>query len=309
MKIGYIGLGKMGKNMVLRLLEKKIEIVAWNRSPEPVAEVVAAGAIGAASISDMVGLLPGPRIVWLMLPAGEVTDVMINELEAALSPGDLVVDGANSYYPDSVRHFAQLANKGIEFVDIGVSGGPGGARNGACLMIGGEQTAVQKLTTIFEAAALPNSWAHVGSPGAGHFAKMVHNGIEYGMMQAIGEGAAVLKYSSMNFDMAKVFDLYNKGSVIESRLVGWAEEALREDENLSEISAQIAASGEGEWTVNTAKLLNIDVPVIEKSLDVRKQSQIKTPEAAEGYRNKMVSALREKFGHHKVRVDKTSAKA
>ncbi len=298
----------MGKNMVLRLLEQKIEVVAWNRSPEPVGEVAAAGAIGAASISELVGHLTVPRIIWVMLPAGQVTDEILNELLTSLSAGDTIIDGGNAYFPDSVRHFAQCQNKGVGFVDVGVSGGPDGARNGACLLVGGQAEHITPLTPLLDAASLNKSWAHLGKPGSGHFAKMVHNGIEYGMMQAIADGAAVLKYSDMDFDMTRVFEMYNNGSVIQSRLVGWAAEALREDEDLNDISSTVGMLGEGEWTVKTAKEAKITIPTIEAAVVVRQQSAQIDPNSPEGYRNKMVSALREKFGKHNVRIDKTTAK-
>lgn len=301
MKIGYIGLGKMGKNMVLRLLEHGIEVVAWNRTRDDVDEVVKAGAIGAESVKDLVSKLEHPRTVWLMLPAGDVTDEYIDKLLPLLQRDDLIIDGANSFYKDTLRRAAKIKPTGIHFMDIGVSGGPQGARNGACMMIGGAKEDVDRITEIIKAAAAPNAWGHFGPVGAGHFAKMVHNGIEYGMMEAIGEGAAVLKYGPFKLDLAEVFRVYQYRSVIESRLVGWTQESLSEDSDLKEISSEIKSTGEGEWTLKTAKELGIDVPVIEDSFIVR-QNSVNNPEASpEGFRNKVVSAIRGKFGQHDVK--------
>jgi 6-phosphogluconate dehydrogenase len=303
MKIGYIGLGKMGKNMVLRLLENGIEVVAWNRSPEPLDEVANAGAIKAGTIEDLADLLPSPRIVWLMLPAGEVIDEFIDKLSGILTKDDLVIDGGNSFYKDTLRRGKKFAVKKIHYMDIGVSGGPNGARNGACMMIGGEKSDYEKMTELVSAACSENAFGYFGPLGSGHFAKMVHNGIEYGMMQSIAEGAAILKQSKLGLDIAEVFRVYNNRSVIESRLVGWAEEAFKEDPELIEISSKIDATGEGEWTVKTAKEMKIKVPVIQRSFEVRQGSVKIDPKSSEGYRNKVVSVLREKFGQHKVRIN------
>jgi len=301
MKIGYIGLGRMGKNMVLRLLEQGIEVVAWNRSPQPVEEVVKAGAQGAESIEDLVGKLETPRIIWLMLPAGQTSDEFINKLLSLLNKGDLLIDGANSFYKDTLRRASQLTSHDIHFMDIGVSGGPKGARTGACLMIGGDKEDVVRVMELVKAASAPKAWGHFGPVGAGHFAKMVHNGIEYGMMEAIGEGAAILKYGPFKLDLAEIFRVYNNRSVIESRLVEWAWQALSEDPKLRAISSEIKSTGEGEWTVKTAKELQVAVPVIEKAFLVRQNSVNDKEDAPQGFRNKVVSAMRGKFGQHAVK--------
>lgn len=300
MKVGYVGLGKMGKNMVLRLLEQGIEVVAWNRSKDDVEEVVQSGATGAESIEELVSKLEVPRIVWLMLPAGEVTDEYIDKVLPLLSQGDLLIDGANSYYKDTLRRAKKIKPTGVHFMDIGVSGGPGGARNGACLMVGGTAEDFEKIKPLAQAAAATNAFAHFGPVGAGHFAKMVHNGVEYGMMEAVAEGAAILKASQFNFNLAQVFDLYNHRSVIESRLVEWTKQALEEDPNLDHISSKISHTGEGEWTVKTAKELGVAVPVIEGSFQVRINSENDSEDSPTGFRNKVVSAMRGKFGGHKV---------
>jgi 6-phosphogluconate dehydrogenase len=300
MKIGYIGLGKMGGQMVLRLLEQGIEVVAWNRSPEPLSEVVKSGAVAGESVKDLASKLNNPRVVWLMLPQGAPTDEILQELVKYLEKGDLVIDGANAFYRDSIRRATELKTKGIRFMDMGVSGGPGGARSGACLMVGGEKKDYEEVIELVKAAAAPESYGYFGKAGAGHFVKMVHNGIEYGMMEAVGEGAAVLKSSKYDLDLAEIFRVYNKGSVIQSRLVGWAREALDEDSELSGISSVIDHTGEGEWTIKVAGESGVDVPVIKKSLDVRINSGQDLPDSPAGFRNKVVSVLRGKFGRHDV---------
>ena len=301
MQIGYIGLGKMGKNMVLRLLEKKIDVVAWNRSPEPLDEVGKAGAQKATSIEELVEKLETPRIVWLMLPAGEVIDEYVVKLSRLLEKGDLLIDGGNSFYKDTLRRGKLLSDKNIHFMDIGVSGGPAGARNGACLMIGGEVDKYKDIKELVVAASSPEAYGLFGPLGSGHFAKMIHNGIEYGMMEAIAEGAAILKNSKFKLNMEEIFRVYNNKSVIESRLVGWAKDSFSEDSDLKEISSIINSTGEGEWTIKTAKEMNIETPVINESFIVRQKSSQIDSLSPEGYRNKVVSALREKFGGHSVR--------
>ena len=301
MRIGYIGLGKMGKNMVLHLLEQKIEVVAWNRSIEPLLEVEKAGAIKAANLNDLVSQLKTPRVVWLMLTAGDVTDDYVDKLSAILTTGDLLIDGGNSYFKDSIKRGQALAKKGIHFMDIGTSGGPGGARTGACLMIGGDKKDFEKVKELVRAAAAPLAFGHFGKVGAGHFVKMIHNGIEYGMMEAIAEGAAILESSDFNLDLREVFRVYNNRSVVESRLVGWALEAFREDPKLTNISSEIKSTGEGEWTIKTAKQMKIETPIIEGSFNVRQNSKNDPSNSPAGFRNKVVSAMRGKFGQHDVK--------
>ncbi|MBI2012081.1 decarboxylating 6-phosphogluconate dehydrogenase [Candidatus Daviesbacteria bacterium] len=312
MKIGYIGLGKMGKNMVLNLLEKGIKVVAWNRSPEPLDEVVKAGAIKAKSIEDLVVNLDssGPldhqndrhgRIIWLMLTAGEVVDEYLDKLIKLLDKGDLIIDGGNSYFKDTLRRGENLKKLGIRFMDIGTSGGPSGAREGACLMIGGDKKDFQEILPLVKAASAKDAYGHFGKVGAGHFVKMVHNGIEYGMMESIAEGAAILENSQFNLDLREVFRVYNSRSVVESRLVGWLLDAFRDDPKLKDISSEIHSTGEGEWTIKTAKEMGIDIPVIEDSFKVRKNSSKDKENSPTGFRNKSVSAMRGKFGQHSVK--------
>ena len=289
MQLGFIGLGKMGKGLVLSMREKGIEVIAWNRSPNEVANV--------ASVEEMVGKLePGKRIVWLMLPAGPTVDEMITRIRPLLKTGDLVIDGGNSFYKDDLRRGEILAQDGIGYMDVGVSGGPKGAREGACLMIGGDQAKYSELMEIWRSISASESFQYFGAIGAGHFAKMVHNGIEYGMMQAIAEGAAVLQASAYKFDLASVFNLYNHNSVISSRLVGWTEAAFKADPKLDKISSKIDHTGEGEWTINTAKELGVAVPIIEESLEVRKRSTAES----DNFADKTVSAMRGQFGGHPV---------
>lgn len=309
MKIGYVGLGRMGKNMVLHMLDQGMEIVVWNRSPQPVEEVLKAGAIGAKDLEDLVRKLKTPRIIWLMLPAGKVTDEYIDKLTLLLNMGDLVIDGGNSFYKDTLKRAKKLENFGIHFMDIGTSGGPKGAREGACLMIGGSTEAFKRIESLCKAVAAPAAYQHLGPVGAGHFAKMVHNAIEYGMMESIGEGLAVLKYSQFKYDFVKLLDLYNRRSVIESRLIGWTKSAFEEDKDLSGISSVIGSGGagkerlkaEGDWTLEIGKNLGVDMPVLEASMRIRFESVQVEENSPNGFRNKVISALRGKFGSHDVK--------
>lgn len=296
MQIGYIGLGKMGKNMVLRLLEHDHQIIAWNRSPEAVAEVTMVGAKGAESVEKLVEQLSGQRTIWLMLPAGQITEDMIALLTPLLNEGDTIIEGGNAFFKDSRRRAASLAKKGINFIDVGVSGGPSGARNGACLMIGGTRENYEQHLELFKSIAAENAYQFFEGPGAGHFIKMVHNGIEYGMMQAIGEGCSVIKFSEYDINLIDVAGIYNKGSVIESRLVGWLKSGLEQyGMEMSGISGSVAHSGEGAWTVDTAHELDVEVPIIEGSLNFREQSQTQP-----SFTGKIVSLLRNQFGGHDV---------
>ncbi|MFA5932892.1 MAG: decarboxylating 6-phosphogluconate dehydrogenase [Microgenomates group bacterium] len=308
MKIGYIGLGRMGKNMVFRLLEQGIDIVAWNRSPEPVAEVAKKGAVPTKSIDDLISKLKTPRIIWVMVTAGEVVDEIVNTLAEKLSPGDLVIDGGNSFYKDTLKRNKVLAKKGIHFMDIGTSGGPGGARAGACLMIGGEKEDFEKIKKLAKAAAAPSAYQYLGPIGSGHFAKMVHNAIEYGMMESIGEGLSILKFSPFKYDFNKVLDIYMHRSVVESRLVNWAWDAFKEDPNLSNISSSIGSGGSGkrvpgeaDWTVDVARKMGIDVPAMKSAIKVRENSHKDAEKSPEGFRNKVISAMRGQFGQHDVK--------
>jgi 6-phosphogluconate dehydrogenase len=270
MRIGYIGLGKMGLNMVERLHEKGHEVVAYNRSPEPREEAKKIGVETVETLEDLVNALEAPRVIWLMV-THSANDAVLKELTPLLSKGDLIIDGGNSYYEDTIRRGKELEAEGLYFMDVGTSGGPKGARDGACLMIGGNKAMFQTLLSLFEDLASDGSaYAHLGKTGAGHFVKMVHNGIEYGMMQAIAEGFEVLKKSDFNLDLEQVAGLYNKKSVIESRLVGWLMSGFKKfGQDLDDVSGTVAHTGEGEWTVVTAKKLGVPVPIIEESFNLR----------------------------------------
>lgn len=298
LKIGFIGLGKMGYNMVERLLERNWQIVVYDKNEKTRNDLAKKGAIEAGAIDDLVSELSFPRIIWLMVPAGAVEDVLFGKrgIVKFLEKGDIVIDGGNSFYLNSIKRHKKLAKKGIGFVDVGISGGPEGARKGACLMVGGEKKLFEKLKPIFKDLAVENSLQFFDGAGAGHFVKMVHNGIEYGMMQAIAEGFNLMEKSVYKLDLEKIADIYNQGSVIESRLIRWLKKAFeKHGQNLKAVSGSVAQTGEGMWTVKTAKKLGAPLKIIEESFKFRVQSQ-KRP----SYTGKVLSALREQFGGHKV---------
>ena len=300
-EIGIVGLGKMGTGIAQHLHEKGWRVIVYNRSKDKIDEGAKQGMIPSYSYREMIEQFENsPRVVWLMIPAGEATDEAIFGAEGVaqfLSKGDIVIDAANSFYKDDVRRCHMLGEKGIHYVDVGVSGGPSGARNGACLMVGGSKELFQKLEQIYADISVADGYAHFEGVGAGHFVKMVHNGIEYGMMQAIGEGFNVMKKSEYNLDLAEVARVYSKKSVIESRLIGWLEKAYKEfGPDLNAISGAISHSGEGKWTVETAEEMGQSVPVIKDSYEFRVASQQKP-----SYIGKVVSALRGQFGGHAVK--------
>lgn len=296
MRLGYIGLGKMGKNMVELMLESGIEVVAYNRSPKSVEEVEKLGAIPAYKYEEIFqNLDDDQRIIWLMVPHSAV-DQVIQDIKPLLKKNDIVIDGGNSNFKDTLRRGKEMGDMGVLYMDVGVSGGPWGARHGACLLIGGDKDMYELLSPIFKAAAAPDCYQYLGKLGAGHFAKMVHNGIEYGMMQAIGEGMNVIKESDFYFNLEDVARIYNCRSVIESRLVNWLHEGYQKyGEELNDISGEVSHSGEGQWTIETAKEMGLEVPVIEKSFDFRVKS-----EGNPSYTGKVVSMLRNMFGGHDV---------
>lgn len=304
MKLGYIGLGKMGYGMVEKMLETGHQVVAFNRSSEKVDAIKSAGAIPAYTIDELFQSLGGGfsetangrRLIWLMVP-WQTVDEVLDHVIPHLKTGDIVIDGGNSPFEKSIERGKKLADLGFDFMDIGTSGGPGGARNGACLMIGGKVDNFTELEPLFKDISVEHGYGYMGQAGAGHFVKMVHNGIEYGMMQAIGEGFEVLKKSEFNLDLQKVTSIYNHGSVIESRLIGWLEKAYAQHgPELDSISGEVKHSGEGLWTVETAQKMGISVDNIKQSLDFRVTS-IGNP----SYTGKVVSALRNQFGGHDVK--------
>ncbi len=300
-RLGVVGLGKMGGNLARLLRDKGWEVVGFNRTTE-VAQQLAAetGLEVATSFQVMITNLPAPAVIWLMLPAGEATEQALfgeHGLARLLQPGAIIIDGGNSFYKDSIRRSELLAQQGIRFMDVGVSGGPGGARTGACLMIGGDQATFTQVEELFEAVSLPNGYQFFEGPGAGHFVKMIHNGIEYGMMQAIAEGFDILEASPYHFDLMRVAEIYNHGSVIESRLINWLGQAfVTHGTNLAGATSTVAHTGEGAWTVQTATELGVPAPIIAGSLEIRQQSA-SNPRFA----GKILSAIREQFGGHSIK--------
>jgi 6-phosphogluconate dehydrogenase len=293
LKIGFIGLGRMGSNMVFNLLDKKYQVVVFNRTQEKMEPVVQAGAIPSASISELVSKLPEKKVVWLMVNAGEALDAVLAELTPLLKEGDIVVDGGNSYYKDSQKRYVFFKKLGISYMDCGTSGGMGGARNGACLMIGGDKASFEYLKDIYKDLAIPDGFAYLGDSGAGHFVKMVHNGIEYGMMSALGEGFEAIKNSPLNVDLLEVAKVYSHGSIVESKLMGWLSEAYHEEGYLDAISGNVP---KGETEEEMKKLLSeAEMPSLVNALKVREDSRTKPT-----YAGKLISAMRNKFGGHKV---------
>lgn len=293
LKIGFIGLGRMGANMVYNLLDHKYEVVVYNRTKEKMEEPVSAGAIPSASISELVKLLPDRKVVWLMVNAGEALDAVLAELTPLLKEGDIVVDGGNSYYKDSQRRYDDLKKLGISYMDCGTSGGMGGARNGACLMIGGDRASFDYIEDVFQDLAGKDAFAYLGNSGAGHFVKMVHNGIEYGMMSALGEGFEAIKNSPLNIDLLEVSKVYSHGSIVDSKLMTWLSEAYHEEGYLDAISGNVP---KGETEEEMKKLLTeADMPSLVNALKVRENTR-----ATPTYAGKLISAMRNKFGGHKV---------
>ena len=302
MKLGYIGLGKMGLAMVENLIEHNHEVIATNRSEPAIKKAEAAGAVAAYSLEELVVSLQneGRKIIWLMVP-WQAVDGVLKELTPLLAEGDLVIDGGNSPYQETIRRAKELTDLGITFMDIGVSGGPGGARNGACMMTGGEKKDFLLLESLIKDLCVENGYGYMGKHGAGHFVKMVHNGIEYGMMQAIGEGFEVMKKApEFEIDLESVVGVYNNGSVIESSLIGWLADGFKKyGTELEEVSGEVSHSGEGLWTVEAAKRNNVPVPIIEGSLRFREDSQ-----GNPSYTGKVVSVQRNMFGGHDVTQNK-----
>ncbi len=300
MKLAMIGLGKMGGNMVRRLRRGGIEVVGYNRSPEIVQTLYSEeGLIPASSLADAVVKLDGIRVVWLMLPSGEPTEEAIKELIPLLSDGDIIVDGGNSNYHDSVRRGAMLEHQKIGFMDAGTSGGVWGLDNGYCLMVGGTDHVAQVLKPVLQvlAPAADRGWAHVGPVGAGHFSKMIHNGIEYGMMQAFAEGFALLKgKEEFAIDVAQVAELWRHSSVVRSWLLDLTAEGLLEDQTLAKVAPYVADSGEGRWTVVEAVDQGVAAPVLSLALQMRFSSQ-----DSEGYSHRLLSMMRNAFGGHAMK--------
>jgi 6-phosphogluconate dehydrogenase len=295
-RIGMVGLGRMGGNMALRLLQNGHEVVGYARSEKPVEELKSRGGRGASSLADLVAQLDAPRVLWLMVPAGEPTTEVITELAEVLESGDVVIDGGNSRYTDSIARAADLAAKGIGFVDSGTSGGIWGLTEGYCLMIGAEQDVFERVEPIFAALAPPLGYAHVGRPGSGHFVKMVHNGIEYALLQGYAEGFELLSASEFELDLSAIAEVWRHGSVVRSWLLDLLARALQQDPGLENVAGYVEDSGEGRWTLHEAIDRAVPAPAIASSLFARFASR-----QDESYSAKVIAALRREFGGHAVR--------
>ena len=298
MQIAFVGLGRMGGNMVTRLLRGGHEVVGYDPARKLRAQQVGKGGAKALvqSIEALVAALTAPRAVWVMVPAGEATESTINDLAARMAPGDTIIDGGNSKWTDDVRRAEALKPRGIDFIDAGTSGGIWGLENGYCLMVGGDVAAVERCKPAFLTLAPPDGFLHVGASGAGHFTKMIHNGIEYGMMQSYAEGFEILEKSEFKPDLQKITHLWNQGSVVRSWLLELAEEAFKKDAHLDGIKGYVQDSGEGRWTIQAAIDEDVPAPVLTLSLQMRFRSR-----QEESFAAKVNAALRNEFGGHAVK--------
>jgi len=296
MQLGFVGLGKMGLNMVTRLLRGGHKIVAYNRSSESVVHAVGLGASGASSLQDLVSQLSAPRAVWVMVPAGQATESTVKALADLLSPGDTIIDGGNTNFHDDVRRSTELESKGITYIDAGTSGGIWGLTEGYCLMVGGDEAACSRLEPIFLTLAPANGYMRVGGAGAGHYVKMVHNGIEYGLMQAYAEGFELLQKCDYKIDIAKVSSLWMQGSVVRSWLLELTARALADDPTLAKLEGFVEDSGEGRWTLQEGIDKAVPMPVLTASLFTRFRSRENNP-----FGERMLAALRNQFGGHAVK--------
>jgi 6-phosphogluconate dehydrogenase len=299
MQLGMVGLGKMGANMTKRLIEHGHQLVVTDLSPDAVKAAEGEGALGANSLENLVSKLDAPRAVWVMVPSGKPTESTIMQLSDLLAQGDIIIDGGNSNYKDTMRLAAALQAKGINMVDVGTSGGIWGLKEGYSMMIGGEKEAVERLRPIFEALApaADEGWGRVGPNGSGHFVKMIHNGIEYGMMQAYAEGFSIMKAKTeFNLDLEDISRIWQNGSVVRSWLLDLMHDAFVEDQTLENIAAYVPDSGEGRWTVFEAIDLNVSAPIITESLLRRLRSR-----EGDSYTDKLLSVTRNQFGGHAVK--------
>ncbi len=297
MQLGMIGLGRMGGNMVRRLLQGGHQVVAYNRSPQPVQELEKLGATAAYSLKELVEKLTLPRSVWVMVPAGKPTAEMVTALAALLTAGDTIIEGGNSHYQEDAARAAELKQKNIHYLDAGTSGGIWGLKVGYCLMVGGEREVFERHEPLFRTLAPENGYGYMGSHGAGHYVKMIHNGIEYGMMQAYAEGFELLYKSDFKLDLPAIAQLWMQGSVVRSWLLELAASALEKDPQLAQIEGYVEDSGEGRWTILDALEKDVPAPVITQSLFTRFRSR-----QEESFGEKLLAALRNEFGGHAVKT-------
>lgn len=310
MQVGFIGVGKMGSRMILKLLFDKHEAIVWNRSKEPIAELelrikneeLRKNLKVAQSIKDLIQQLDKPRVIWTMLPAGEATESVLQEVTKYVEPEDIVIDGGNAHFADTELRYQKLKTKNIRFLGIGVSGGILAVKNGYPLMVGGDKSAYEYVRPILETLSKPHGgYDYFGQGGAGHYIKMVHNGIEYGIMQSLGEGFGVLQKSQYNFDLLKIAKIYQKGTLVSGFMLDRTIDALSKDPSLSNIAGVIGkASGETVWTIEEAKKHHVPVPIIEGSLEFRNKSET-DPEVQHSFAAKMVAAQRREFGGHEIK--------
>ena len=296
MEIGFIGLGKMGMNMVTRLRQEDHRVVAFDRAADLIKQAEGTGAVGASSLQDLISQLAKPRAVWVMVPSGAPTEETIQTLAGMLEPDDVIIDGGNTKFHDDARRAAELKPKQIHYVDAGTSGGIWGLQIGYCLMVGGDKKIIDRLAPIFTTLAPKDGWAHVGAHGAGHYVKMVHNGIEYSMMQGYAEGFELMSKSDYNLDLPKIADLWMHGSVVRSWLLELGASALKEDPKLESLKGYVQDSGEGRWMLMDAIDKDVPVPTLSTALFTRFRSR-----QEESFSEKMLAALRNAFGGHSVR--------
>lgn len=298
MELGFVGLGKMGMNMVIRLRRDHDQhrVVVYDRSNDLIHQAEGHGCVGSTSLADLVSKLSAPRAVWIMVPSGAPTEETVQAVAALLKPGDTIIDGGNTRFHDDVRRAAALKPQGIHYVDAGTSGGIWGLKVGYCLMVGGEEAAVQRLAPLFKTLAPDNGWAHVGAVGAGHYVKMVHNGIEYSMMQGYAEGFELMSKSEYKLDLGRVADLWMHGSVVRSWLLELAVGALKQDPKLDQLKGYVQDSGEGRWMIADAIEKDVPVPTLTTALFTRFRSR-----QDQSFAEKMLAALRNAFGGHAVR--------
>ena len=295
MEIGVVGLGKMGLNLALNLLDHSHDVFGYDTYDAARANAAAVDVAVKGSLDDLLDSFSGKKICWLMLPAGDITGAVVDELVEKLSADDIIIEAGNSNYKDSVRRAEKAQQKGIHYLDVGTSGGMSGARNNACLMIGGNESAFKEMEDVFAEISITDGYLYAGESGSGHYLKMIHNGIEYGMMQAIGEGFQLVKESKYDFNLADVAKVWDNGSVIRGWLMELSESAFRKDADLSSIKGVVAASGEAKWTVEEALDLGVPAPIITLSLMMRNYTQ-----EEDSFSAKVVASLRNEFGGHQV---------